>query len=467
MTFQTIQTPVFKLFIMKHFTLIVFFCSQIIFAQYEWNYVGEAGFSAGSVSFVDVELDIGGMPYVIFTDAGDNNEQKTYRFYQESWVGAGGGTNPPHLHNSLAIGANNYPLISSFGESFAELEVYFIVSINSQTGTIVQGANYPTNSGNPITGCTMNSVMVYDNGVAYVAHGTSSNSINVWKNNNYLSTSSNWSSEQVIGGGGSLGFSYDVKFGKSVTAWSRANNSGKLSISLDDYGINNDEITFDGLSDSNAIDIAVEVSDNLEYFVAFKDVANGGKASVLKFDGVDTWNYLGGAGFTSSQASFIDITTDISGTPYIVYQDASAAGRLSVQKYNQANDEWEFIGQEGFTNGVGSYCKIEIDNSNRPIVAFSDSSVNNFASVIRAEEVLSDDDQQIKQFAIAPVPTDNILKIQGTQGSVSVKVFDLSGRLIMQGTTYGELNVSGLNSGVYSIIIGNDLYTETHKFIKQ
>ena len=349
---------------MKHFTLILFFCSQIIFAQYEWNYVGEAGFSAGSVSFVDVELDIGGMPYVIFTDAGDNNEQKTYRFYQESWVGAGGGTNPPHLHNSLAIGANNYPLISSFGESFAELEVYFIVSINSQTGTIVQGANYPTNSGNPITGCTMNSVMVYDNGVAYVAHGTSSNSINVWRNNNYLSTSSNWSSEQVIGGGGSLGFSYDVKFGKSVTAWSRANNSGKLSISLDDYGINNDEITFDGLSDSNAIDIAVEVSDNLEYFVAFKDVANGGKASVLKFDGVDTWNYLGGAGFTSSQASFIDITTDISGTPYIVYQDASAAGRLSVQKYNQANDEWEFIGQEGFTDGVGSYCKIEIDNSN-------------------------------------------------------------------------------------------------------
>ena len=451
----------------KKVILAFLLLSNFLHAQYEWNYVGEHGFSAGSVSYVDIELDIGGMPYVIFTDAGDNNEQKTYRFFQENWVPTGGGTNPPHLHNSLAIGANNYPLISSFGESVAELEVDFIVSIDSQTGTIVQGANYPTNSGNPITGCTMSSIMVYDNSVAYVAHGTSSNSINVWSNNNYQSTSSNWSSEQVIGGGGSLDFSYDVKLNKSATAWARANNSGKLSITLDDYGVNNDQITFDGLSDSNAVDIDVEINDNLEYFVAFKDIANGGKASVLKFDGVDTWNYLGGAGFTGSQASFIDITSDISGIPYIVYQDASAGGRLSVRKYNPINDAWEFLGQEGFTEGVGSYCKIEIDNSNRPIIAFSDGNVNNFVSVMRLEEVLTNDDNQAHLFSIAPVPANNILTIQGTQGIVKARVFDVSGRLILQKKTNGQLNISELTSGVYSIIIENKNYIETHQFVKK
>jgi hypothetical protein len=435
---------------------------QTFYAQSVWQYVGDPGFSDGIGTYVDLELDVSAMPYVIFNDASENNIQKTYRYnLNNEWQPMGGGANPPNTHNSLAIGVNGLPLISSFAEQEV-LEAYYVDSIDPTNGDVSWQSNHPTNSGTQIFGCTLNTVIRYDGVRAYLAHGTNSNSIWVWRNDNYFS--SNWSNSLVVGGGGSLDFSFDARLDQAVIAWSRSNNDGKLSITLDNLGVANDQVTVNDLSSGSVTDIVVKISSDLEYFVAFKDIFNGGKASVLKYDGIDSWEYVGSAGISASSASDIDLAIDTFGNPYIVYQDASVGGRLSVQKFNGI--EWEYVGNPGFTSGPAIFCRIEVDNFFNPIIAFSDGEYSGKISVMKFGELANIDEQPFSQFAIAPVPADNILKIQGTQGTVSVKVFDLSGRLILQETTNTGLNVSGLTTGVYSILIEDGNHQETHKFIK-
>ncbi len=46
-----------------------------------------------------------------------------------------------------------------------------------------------------------------------------------------------------------------------------------------------------------------------------------------------------------------------------------------------------------------------------------------------------------------------------------VRVFDSSGRLVLQNESANELNISGLNPGIYSIIVSKDLSMESHKLL--
>jgi hypothetical protein len=448
-----------NILIMKYFTLILFFCSQIIFAQYEWNYLGEAGFSPSVASFVDMKIDLADRPVVVFSDANNDNKVACYVYENENWEMIGGGmsTLGAASYNSVDINTGNRPVISFIEGNDATLGFIYYEGYNGQQNAHIWGANHPENAGVRINNCSVNTIVDFDSGQSrYYIAGHDVNTAVV-----KMATSLNDDFNNGETGGVASSIGFDAFAGTRWLGVAEVQENNRLFVIK---RTSSSDVGWHLLSDGSVSNITVEVGIDTQPVVSFLDNLNGNKPNVIKFNG-NEWVTLSPALFSDGAANYLDIALGIDGVPYVVFQDSSVGGKLSVMRHT--GTEWEYVGPQGFTDSVGSYCRIDLNNSNLPVVAFSDASQGGKISVMTLVEVLGSDDEQIKQFAIAPVPTDNILSIQGIEGAVSVKVFDISGRLVMQETTNGELNVSGLNSGVYSIVISNDLYTETNKFIKQ
>jgi len=64
--------------------------------------------------------------------------------------------------------------------------------------------------------------------------------------------------------------------------------------------------------------------------------------------------------------------------------------------------------------------------------------------------------------SIYPNPVSNILRLEGAK-SDEYEVYDLLGRLILQGTLEYEIDVSELPSGTYIFRVGN----ESRRFVKE
>lgn len=77
---------------------------------------------------------------------------------------------------------------------------------------------------------------------------------------------------------------------------------------------------------------------------------------------------------------------------------------------------------------------------------------------------------QTNQLSISPNPlTGNILRINGnTVKPITYRIFDLSGKVVMQGITYNNTIAAGrLKSGMYGIILSTGSENITSKFVKQ
>ena len=103
-------------------------------------------------------------------------------------------------------------------------------------------------------------------------------------------------------------------------------------------------------------------------YVAFQDDANGGKASVVKFDGTN-WIPVGNAGFSAGAVN--DVSLAFSGTtPYVAYSDDANGLRTTVMKYDGTS--WVTVGNSaGFSinNTTGNSL---VFNGTIPYVAYSD-----------------------------------------------------------------------------------------------
>jgi hypothetical protein len=104
-------------------------------------------------------------------------------------------------------------------------------------------------------------------------------------------------------------------------------------------------------------------------YVAYEDVANSNKATVMKFN--DTiWVTLGNAGFSAGTANNPSIVIDKNGTPYIAFADGANSNKATVMKYNGTN--WVTVGIAGFSNTQISDISMVLDSSGTPIVVFRD-----------------------------------------------------------------------------------------------
>jgi len=104
-------------------------------------------------------------------------------------------------------------------------------------------------------------------------------------------------------------------------------------------------------------------------FVAFRDFGNSSKTTVMKFDGT-AWVLVGTAGFSAGEATSQSLVIDASGTPYVAYRDVANSDKTTVMKFD--GTAWVLVGTAGFSAGASSYQSLAIDASGTPYVAYGD-----------------------------------------------------------------------------------------------
>src|SRR4051812_41935190 len=68
------------------------------------------------------------------------------------------------------------------------------------------------------------------------------------------------------------------------------------------------------------------------------------------------WQNVGPAGFTSGAAQYTVIAFDSSGAPYVAYRDAANGNKATVMKYTAGT--WSIVGAAGFSAGTADYLSI-------------------------------------------------------------------------------------------------------------
>jgi hypothetical protein len=112
---------------------------------------------------------------------------------------------------------------------------------------------------------------------------------------------------------------------------------------------------------------------NGQPYVAFQDLANSQKVTVMKFDGTN-WVNVGNTGFSAASAWYISLALSITGQPYVAYDDYQfqPEGQATVMMFNDTN--WVNVGIAGFSGGAAWYTSLAINPSGEPYVAYSDGS---------------------------------------------------------------------------------------------
>ncbi len=80
-------------------------------------------------------------------------------------------------------------------------------------------------------------------------------------------------------------------------------------------------------------------------YVAYEDMANGQKATVMAFDG-SQWNPVGAVGFSTSGITAPRLAFDSNGVLYVVYRDDAA--KPTVMKFEAG--AWQVVGTASFSN---------------------------------------------------------------------------------------------------------------------
>ena len=84
-----------------------------------------------------------------------------------------------------------------------------------------------------------------------------------------------------------------------------------------------------GFSPAGARDIHLSFNGSTPY-VAYKDFAKDGKATVMRFNGT-TWETVGNAGFSYGESSFTTLAF-LGSTPYVAFQDHANEDKITVMK---------------------------------------------------------------------------------------------------------------------------------------
>ncbi|HOD42676.1 MAG TPA: hypothetical protein PKL57_19150, partial [Candidatus Wallbacteria bacterium] len=116
---------------------------------------------------------------------------------------------------------------------------------------------------------------------------------------------------------------------------------------------------------------------NGSLYVSYREINNGGKATVMKFDGVSSWNPVGGKGFSAGQVYNVPLDT-YNGIIYCAFTDFSTSKVSCMQNSGSA---WSYVGATDFGSG-SEFVDLKIING-RPYVAFPDKN-NSYKATVMA-----------------------------------------------------------------------------------
>ncbi len=159
-------------------------------------------------------------------------------------------------------------------------------------------------------------------------------------------------------------------------------NAWKYSPTSDRWDSMGHNFTEDGTKE---ITLAIS-GENIPY-VAYVENASGDKASVMKYDRIDYsplhWFNVGAARFSAGAVEYISIALNSTSTPYVAYKDKANGGKATVMKYYDHNNTWGSVGQAGFTSGAAEFVSLAIDGSDTLYVAYNTSTNSGGINVMK------------------------------------------------------------------------------------
>ncbi|PHR59097.1 MAG: hypothetical protein COA43_09585 [Robiginitomaculum sp.] len=171
-----------------------------------------------------------------------------------------------------------------------------------------------------------------------------------------------------------IGFDLEVYKNKPYVVFSDKNQNKKISVmTRDSSGTGWINVGPSGFSAGEIRFPRIKIQDDAIY-VAFEDrMQQGYKISVMKYDqNTNVWNYVGQRGTSPGEARAPDLEI-YKGAPYVAYyglQHGNPHRGATVQKFDAQTGQWEFVGNAGFSNNSNIFhIDLEIAN-NIPYVAY-------------------------------------------------------------------------------------------------
>lgn len=155
--------------------------------------------------------------------------------------------------------------------------------------------------------------------------------------------------------------------GELYLAFSDSDLDDKATVLLWNGSDSWDPVGYAGFSADYADDISLAIYGTMPY-VAYTDGGNDDKATVMAFTG-GSWQVVGTAGFSADYAEYLSLAFDNTGTPYVAYMDGGNANKATVMKFT--GGAWQVVGAAGFSSSYAEYTSLAFDGAT-PYVAFRD-----------------------------------------------------------------------------------------------
>jgi len=209
---------------------------------------------------------------------------------------------------------------------------------------------------------------------------------------------------------------------------------------------------------------------NGQPYVAFIDW----RASVMTFNGTN-WVYVGSEGFSDDEIESTSLAFGTSGQPYVAYGGSdNSEEAASVMKFDGTN--WVYVGTAGFSGGAAGYISLAFSPvDSMPYVAFSDEGSWFFgpATVMKYDSVyFGINELQESRLSLYPNPaTDKItVELSGMTQGGNLTIVNIEGQQVMtrqitQPKT--QIDISTLPSGVYFARLTEEKTVSIVKFVKQ
>ena len=245
-----------------------------------------------------------------------------------------------------------------------------------------------------------------------------------------------------------------------------------LPVTFEDPTVYYSVIDFEG----NGPSTIVEDDDGNHYVQVIKTDASGTSAGVT-------------IGTEEGFATNIPVTNSDTKMYAHVYVDGTTQTGMPVRlKIENSNDPTQSVETEAFTTVAGDWEILEFDfnneasgtaalNTSYPFnmasIFFNFGSVGNNDIVYFFDNIsfsspisLGLEDQVIFDYKIYPNPTSNVINIQGDISDLKVIIYDILGKVLMQGEAQERIDISFLKKGTYFISLTNNSINSTHKIIK-
>jgi hypothetical protein len=349
-----------------------------------WQPVGTPGISIGVVAYTSLVLAADGTPYLAYADNANSNKVTVMKFNaaENKWLSLGGPAISAGTANyiNLALAADGTPYLSY--QDGANGYKATLMKFNTADNTWLSLGDPGISAGR----ADYTSLALASDGTPYLAYQDFANGgkATVMK---FDAAKNEWLSlgDPGISAGEvyytSLALASD---GTPYLAYQDAANRGKATVMKFNAAENEwSSVGSPGFSVSGAIYTNLALTADGTPYLAYQDVANDKKATVMKFNAAEnTWQSVGSPGISADFAYSINLVLAADGTPYLAYQDAAIGGKATVMKFNAAENKWLSVGSSAVSTASASEISMALTADGKPYLAYRDAGNGHKATVL-------------------------------------------------------------------------------------